>query len=386
MINMSNNDEAVSDEAFAYTPGLKVKRATTVRKTRRLPLKGEVLVDKGTEVNYDTIVARTQMSGDPELIHVARFLNLEPDDIIRIMKVKIGDKVKEGDVIAGYSSLFGLIKNEVQSPMEGTIETISEVTGQVIVRAPPIPLEINAYIAGKVAEVLPEEGVEIEKNASFIQGIFGLGGETHGEIRIATDSNEEVLSVDKISETDKGKVLVGGSFVTYESLTKAMEVGVSCIIVGGVRHEDVVKLLGEEIGVAITGEEDVGLTLIITEGFGQMNMSENTFNLLRSCEGYLASANGATQIRAGVLRPEIIIPHDDYFEQAGREELSAGMVIGTQVRIIRQPYFGEIGTVSNLPVELQQVESQSYVRVLEVKLEDGSIATVPRANVEIIEE
>jgi hypothetical protein len=62
------------------------------------------------------------------------------------------------------------------------------------------------------------------------------------------------------------------------------------------------------------------------------------------------------------------------------------MVPGTPVRIIRQPYFGAIGLVKFLPVELQQVESESYVRVLDVELNDGTVVTVPRANVEIIEE
>jgi len=59
---------------------------------------------------------------------------------------------------------------------------------------------------------------------------------------------------------------------------------------------------------------------------------------------------------------------------------------GTPVRIIREPYFGEIGTVASLPVELQKVETGSDVRVLVVRLDDGREVTVPRANVEIIEE
>ena len=37
--------------AHAYTPGLKVLENTSIEKERRLPLKGEVLVDKG-EDNY----------------------------------------------------------------------------------------------------------------------------------------------------------------------------------------------------------------------------------------------------------------------------------------------------------------------------------------------
>ena len=62
------------------------------------------------------------------------------------------------------------------------------------------------------------------------------------------------------------------------------------------------------------------------------------------------------------------------------------MIPGTPVRIIRQPYFGAIGKVVSLPVELQQLESESHVRVLNVELDEGNIVTIPRANVEIIEE
>ena len=102
-------------------------------------------------------------------------------------------------------------------------------------------------------------------------------------------------------------------------------------------------------------------------------------------EGYNASVNGATQIRAGVLRPEIIVPHD-MVEDDSAEALSQGMVPGTPIRIIRQPYFGDIGKVHSLPVELQRLESESKVRVVNIELDNGEVVTVPRANVEIIEE
>ena len=114
-------------------------------------------------------------------------------------------------------------------------------------------------------------------------------------------------------------------------------------------------------------------------------MSGSTFKLLKSFDGRLACANGATQIRAGVQRPEIIIPHGEECA-VGEAHLSLGMLPGTPVRIIREPYFGGIGVVDQLPVELQPMESESYVRVLTVKLQNGTTVTVPRANVEIIEE
>lgn len=383
---MTEDSNQTATEAHAYTPGLKVKRSTVVDKTRRLPIFGEVFVKVGDTVSHDTIAARTEISGDPEIVKVAMILGVEPEDLLRYMTKKLGDSVEEGENLAFYKAFFGLIKRSVESPIDGTIESISDITGQVIIRGKPIPVEVDTYIPGKVVKVLPREGAVIETNAAFIQGIFGIGGESHGRIKMVVKSPDEELTASLINPEDKGAVIVGGSLVTMDALRKGVEIGVSGIVAGGIRHDDLTTFMGEEIGVAITGQEEVGLTVIITEGFGKMRMPQRTFDLLNSFEGYNASVNGATQIRAGVLRPEIIIPHEKAAEQASEEELALGMVPGTPVRIIRKPYFGAIGNVVSLPVELQQVESESHVRVLEVELEDGAVVTVPRANVEIIEE
>lgn len=381
----TNGEKEETTEAHAYTPGLKVKKATTVDKIRRLPLLGDVYPKVGDEVNYDDIVAKTEISGDPEIVKLSMRLGLEPEDCPKYMTKQIGEYVEKGETIAFYKALWGLIKKDIKAPVAGTIESFSEITGQLIMRGAPIPVEIDAYIPGKIIEILPREGVVVETNAAFLQGIFGIGGEVHGDIHVIVDSNGQTIEADMITAEHKDNVLIGGNMVTLDALKKAVEMGVAAIVSGGVRHDDLTSFTGEEIGVAITGQEEVGLTLIITEGFGKMNMSQRTFDLLKSFEGYRASVNGTTQIRAGVLRPEIIVPHDLHEDDEGAG-ITQGMVPGTPIRIIRQPYFGAIGVVHNLPIELQRLESESAVRVVSIKLDGGEIVTVPRANVEIIEE
>jgi len=377
--------EKTSEEAYAYTPGLKVKRAMTVSKERRLPVPGKVLVNEGEKIEHDRIVAEAFVRGDPYVIKVAALLTFDPDEIMDYMVKKEGDHVDKDEPVAKYIGFFGLIKKFVNSPVSGTVESVSDATGQVIVRGDPIPVNIDAYIPGKVAKVMPREGIIVETEAAFIQGIFGIGGETYGPLKVMVSSPEEVLGPEKILPEHKGYILVGGSEVTLEALRKAVQIGVAGVVAGGVRHLALRDFMGTEIGVAITGEEKLGVTLIITEGFGKMNMSKVTFSLLNSFDGYMAHINGATQIRAGVQRPEIIIPHQESFEEKAIE-FSSGMVPGTPVRIIREPYFGAIGKVLSLPIELQKLESESDVRVVEVEIEDGRRVVVPRANVEIIEE
>ncbi len=53
------------------------------------------------------------------------------------------------------------------------------------------------------------------------------------------------------------------------------------------------------------------------------------------------------------------------------------------MRLIREPYFGRFATVTALPPELHQIETEAMVRVAEVALEDGAHTLVPRANVEL---
>ena len=386
-MSVVEKDDEVTGKAHAYTPGLKVKRLTSVSKTRRLPMIGKVLVSVGDEVKYDAIVAETSVPGDPVVANVAAELNIDPENLKRHMVKGVGDGVTEGEIIARYKGLFGLFERKVTSPCYGSVEAVSDFTGQVTLRGASIPVHVDAYIPGKITEVIPDEGAVVTTNACFIQGIFGVGGETHGTLKVNVDSPDEALTADRIGEDDKDLIIAGGSLVTIDAIRKASELGVRGIIVGAIGHEDLIDFMGSQVGVAITGQEEVGLTLVITEGFGKLSMADRTFGLLKEFEGSFVSMNGATQIRAGVIRPEIIIPHErsEGVSEAG-DVLDSGMVPGTLVRIIREPYFGSIGTVSSLPVQLQEVKTGSSVRVLEVALEDGRKVVVPRANVEIIEE
>jgi len=165
---------------------------------------------------------------------------------------------------------------------------------------------------------------------------------------------------------------------------------------GGIVDRDLIDFLGHDIGVAITGHEDIPITVIVTEGFGRMTMAHRTFELLQSLSGRMASINGATQIRAGVMRPEIVVPSDRRQPgpagasasggAAAGAEVSQGLVPGTRIRIIREPYFGRLAHVVELPPELQVIETEAKVRILRARLDSGEVVTVPRANVEIIED
>jgi len=350
-----------------------------------LPLPGKILVNVGDPVHSDQVVARAELPGKVFPINLANQLSVAPGEIKDYLIRKEGDVVEKGEILAENKPLIKWFKTEIRSPVAGTIESVSLVTGQVLLRDPPRVLQLLAYVDGTIIETIPQQGVVVETACGLVQGIFGIGGETSGEITMAVKGPNEPLTPAHFTSTMKGKVVVGGSFLSSEAMKQAKAVGVAGLVVGGIHDEDLRALLGYDLGVAITGTEHVGFTLILTEGFGTIPMATKTFKLLSTHVGRKASISGATQIRAGVIRPEIIIPRGEAAVGMNAQSQREGIHVGDPVRIIRDPLFGRIGEVSALPSELAKISTESEVRVLEVTFSDGKRVVIPRTNIEVIE-
>ncbi|MBM3263616.1 MAG: hypothetical protein FJY97_09380, partial [candidate division Zixibacteria bacterium] len=262
--------------AHAYTPGLRVSPLAVVRKIRRLPLAGEVCVEVAQNVEPDTAVAQTHLPGHVHNVNVANALGVAPEDVPALMTRQTGDQVAADEQIAQSKGIFGLLRSSVKTPVSGVIELISGVTGQVLVREPPVPVQVNAYIRGRVVEVFPGEGVAIETHGTLIQGIFGIGGETYAPLVFFSDDPDAVITPDRVEDHFVGRIVCGGAVVTLDALRRMQQIGVAGVVTGGVPYHDIGALLGYQIGVAITGGEDIGLTVIATEGFGRMRMAART--------------------------------------------------------------------------------------------------------------
>ena len=369
----------------SYTPGLKILAQTKIIKKRQLPMKGTVHLKIGDIVKPDEVVASTEIPGNVQMVNVANQLNVEPENVPECMLVELDESISKGQIIAESKGILGLFKSQLKSPIDGTLANVSEITGQAILSEPPIPVAVDAYTSGKITEIEDQEGVTIETEGVLVQGILGIGGENRGILEVVTTSPNDELTAEMIQEKHKGKVIVGGSFLRMDTFEHAKKIGVAGIVSGGFDYTDLSKILGYSLGVAITGSEKIGPSLIITEGFGKIGMAERTYELLSANAGKFAAINGSTQIRAGVIRPEIIIPSErENGEIRDYEEADLAITEGSLIRVIRAPYFGRVGKVKSLPPELAKMESETMVRVAEIEFEDGTIEIIPRANLEMI--
>ncbi|HAV79085.1 MAG TPA: hypothetical protein DCX53_17190, partial [Anaerolineae bacterium] len=82
-------------------------------------------------------------------------------------------------------------------------------------------------------------------------------------------------------------------------------------------------------------------------------------------------------------RPEAIIPLPVTDEPREPNDFEP-FAVGQQVRMLRSPHAGMIGSITSLPDGLSKLPSGLRAHAAEVKLENGSNALVPLVNLEVV--
>ncbi len=235
-------------------------------------------------------------SKKPKRVEIAKPLRVKPSHIKGFLNVKEGDFVYGGQVLASSPNKDIFIK----TPTTGTVKEINTEEGYVIVHYDLEPNKLYAFTGGEVIDVKKNLKAKIKTKGTKIRGIIGFGDENYGQV-ITVDNVED------IEERYKNKVLLSFEPINYSFLKRAEQVGVSGIIAPSINNKDWVDYYGKEIGVALTGEEEIDFTIILTEGFGNMKMNDEYIDYLKEIDGKYVSLSGRTQIRAGVKRPMIVV-------------------------------------------------------------------------------
>src|SRR5256886_14469218 len=160
----------------AYTPGLTVTERTVIRKPRLLPIPGTVLAKAGDRVRAETVVARAELPGKVHVVNVANLLGVAPDEVRDYLVKKEGEAVSQDEVIAENRPFIKWFKTEVRSPIRGKVESVSTITGQMLLREPPRPLERLAYVDGGGGGLHPPHQGTGGGPARQGQGILLIGG------------------------------------------------------------------------------------------------------------------------------------------------------------------------------------------------------------------
>jgi hypothetical protein len=219
---------------------------------------------------------------------------------------------------------------------------------------------------------MPNRGVVISAAGALIQAVWGSGGESGGVLKVLVDNPQRPLRARFIDVSCHGTVVVAGRILDEKALEQAAEAKVRGVIVGSV-NADLCPFL-----------ESLPFPVLVTEGFGTLPMCGHVFSLLHSNMGREAMLSANTHTRRGARRAEVVVPLRAEEETPLEEAGPLLLAVDQQVRVLRAPYLGMMGTVTELPILPQTVESGARLPVAVVDLDDGESTLIPLDNLEVV--
>jgi hypothetical protein len=343
---------------------------TTVRRERLLPVRGQVLVQPGEVVGPADVVARCLLPGQVHVVDVSRELRVRRDRAAKLVRKAAGDNVQAGETLASAAGLLGRFKPGCRAPVDGQVMAVRG--SLILIQAAATTFELRAHVAGQVTNVMPNLGAVISSSGSLIQGVWGVGGEAEGVLKVLVDTPQKPLRARSIDVSCHGTLVVGGRIIDQEALKQAAEANVRGVIAGSVQAEMRPFLAS------------LPFPVMLTEGFGEQPMSQHIFSLLQANMGREAMLSADTKIRRDTRRPELLIPLRMEEDRPPEQSTPQPLQVGAQVRILRGPAVESIGAVNDLPAFPQVVDSGLRLMVAVVDLEGGETLTVPLANLEAI--
>ena len=344
---------------------------------RVLPMLGEVLVQRGQQVEALTIVARAHAPHRYRLINVARQLAQPQVDMEQVMLKAEGDEVKAHEVIARAQGGLSFLQRAARAPVAGRIAAIGP--GWALLETEDILVELPAFINGIIARIIPNRGVIIEASGAVIEAACGFGGETYGPLKRLVNTPFETLAAETIDENLKNMIILVGRSLDEETLRQAEAAQVRGVIVGSID------------AALLNLEPPVKVRVVATEGFGDISMSPYTFGLLGTLDGKEVSIRGHTPLLSASTgqaqddsQPIILSTSNKASALAAvsaEKGSKPGLAVGSRVRVTAGQFLGASGVIAALPPKPQASASGLLAPGAIVNLGQAS-PYIPLANLE----
>jgi hypothetical protein len=355
-------------------PGRTINPETRIVVTRTLPVNGEVLAHPGLRVEALDVIARAEIPHRYQVVDVARQLADPKIDMAEVMLKSVGQTVEANEIIATAPGSLPFLKRSARVLAAGIITAIGP--GWALVETERTVVEVQAFINGIVAKVIPQQGIVIETKGALIEAAAGFGGEAYGRLQRLVDSPVAILTAEMLQENVQHTILIGGRSVDEAVLRQAEAMQVRGIIVGSI-DASLLKL-----------DPPVKVRVIATEGFGNVPMSPYTFALLNKLIGREVSIRGQTPApKSNRQRSEanqsVIMATTAYSSTFSKpiEEESLELKVGGHVRVTRGGLLGATGHIDSMPTDPQPTESGIMAPGAFVTI-DNQLQFIPWANLE----
>lgn len=370
---------------------LRIVPDTIVHVKRRI-IRGKNLlkVHPGYEVTPDTVLGEGELISGYKIIDLAKILGVSPKDCQQYLKKPIGEIVYQGELIAEKEGFLKIQTSRVMASNDGVLESLDSQRGLLKIKLNPQREILTSGVYGIVDDVdLKKSEVTIRTQATIVYGIAGSGRERSGTLRLLSSDNPGLLvSSHQITSDFAGQIVVGGSMAFADALQKCMTLGVSALITGGVNATDYRAISGGGFHLKDKHWTDVGLTVLVTEGFGSIAIGGDIYRALVEHEGQFCLIDGNNH--------RLILPTKDqnsmmYIRKTvGSKGASTTpkiaveqeLKVGSRVRIVSAVGLGIQGLVSHIDQSLTVLSNGHAVIMVTVTTKGGK-KQVAAENIEI---
>jgi len=347
------------------------------------------VVSVGDRVEPETVIG---FAGSRQ-VHRLR-VHLDPDHFRSALLKREGDEVKQGEVLVEESHLFGLGVREYCSPADGVVERVDYEHGFLFIRERGVA--VRALLPGRVVETVEMTAVVIEADGHSLRVAGGVGAARRGPVLLLGEGDDR-LPPDTLEPAHAGQIVAWPGWVDREGLWAALRMGVAGLVVGGAPEGDLAQLRArvetltpEEYLVAhchpdlsaperrpYQGEEWLGPTVMVTDGFGRVPMGRRVREVLGNLAGR------AIYLSGGPAEPyaELILPPDVQLPAELPAEVRPGSLVGAF-----SPLQGlRVGRVLQVEFRPVLLETGQRVPAALVRFGDGEERWVPLANLRPVE-
>ena len=373
---------------------LRIENNIIVRLNKVLKGKGRFNVSQGQEVIPSDIIGTANIPAGFRIINLAEQLGVVPLAAEKYLKRSLGQRIFKGELLALKKG--GLFKGQKQvlSPTDGILDFINPKTGELRMTFIPKKVELPAGVYGIVELVDAEKGLSIIRTqASLIHGMLGSGRVRDGILHIL-GRRDELLGASFISPKLDGQILAGGALVFKDAISAAISTEVSGIITGGINAKDYAGMAGGRLIFPKKMENDIGISIVVCEGFGSIPLGEDIYEMLSRYDGRYVSVDGNSaliylpsfesdsiiKVRSHQLPP---LPDDNLIALDEQPKRIVAIRQGMQVRIIGNSYAGWQGKVQALDQSETVLPSKIKTFLATVETKTRKIK-IPVDNLEVI--
>jgi len=339
---------------------------TTIVRERLLPISGSVVARIQQKVSAGDVVAETRWAREHALLDVAHTLKISPAAADALIKCQIGDRIKAETEIARGKGIF---PRTVTAPRDGRVVAVGG--GQVLMEVGESKMQLRAGLPGTVVEVIPERGVVIQASGGLVQGVWGNGRIDTGLLVNLMDGPETVLAPGRLDVSMRGSIILGGIIKSPEILQALAELPARGLIASSMPPALLPKA------------REMKFPVLLTDGFGSVPMNSLAYKLLSTNIKRELSLNAENYDRYSGARPEVFIPLPTSSEPPLTEDFRE-LAPGVQVRMLRPPAMGMVGSVVSIKPGLTTLPSGMRAPSAEVKLENDETVIVPLVNMEVV--